>query len=146
MGGHSEGDWRLSSGIQIFFTCGLKIHIGTEIRRGVVVPVSGGKFMPPKPPKHLSSFFHTVSATFRQGCRTDFIFFSSTTLAVHSKRPSRLGQSCVSKMPILLPARCETGIASLCAVGCQSSNIFFSRSAKFCPRLFKTNKQTNSFC
>lgn len=35
MGGHSKSDWRPTSGIQLFFTCGLKIHRGTEICRKV---------------------------------------------------------------------------------------------------------------
>lgn len=35
IGGHSDSYWRPTSGIQLFFTCGLKIHRGTEICRKV---------------------------------------------------------------------------------------------------------------
>lgn len=35
IGGHSNSYWRPTSRIQLFFTCGLKIHRGTEICRKV---------------------------------------------------------------------------------------------------------------
>lgn len=68
-----------------------------------------------------------------------FIFFSSVNSLFHYKCLSR------SKHPKMHISLLDMGQAfCVCALGRQSSNIF-SRSAKFLPELFKTNKQTISF-